>query len=202
MCSRHTILQLEFPPEHPSHWVLHWKRKDAFLVHAAHLGRLVSLNHIPYSMPLVEVARRVVTSLEAEPVQSSFLAPEVPNGPVVQALVVWNRGISGLPRGPSTLNEHVSSGNDTAGLLVTGGSRYSGQLAGNRAEMYDAGGEQAYILQLCKSCHLTNLVLHYSYTLVSPNKQDNQQSARCNSSTRSSKSPLQRCSLTPELHNQ
>ena len=30
-----TILQIEFPPEYPSHWVLHWKHKDAFLIHTA-----------------------------------------------------------------------------------------------------------------------------------------------------------------------
>ena len=70
-----TILQIEFPPEYPSHWVLHWKHKDAFLIHTAWLGHLVFLHDIPYSMPLVEVARRVVASLEAGPVQSSFLTP-------------------------------------------------------------------------------------------------------------------------------
>ena len=77
-------------------------------------------------MPLIEAARRVVAALEAGPVRSSFLAPEVPNGPVVQALVVRNRGISSSPGGPSTLTEHVIMGDDTADLLVTGGSRYSG----------------------------------------------------------------------------
>ena len=85
-----TILQIEFPLEYPSHWVLHWKHKDAFLIHAAWLGHLGFLHDIPYSIPLVEVARRVVASLEAGPVWSSFLTPEVPNGPVVQALVIQN----------------------------------------------------------------------------------------------------------------
>jgi hypothetical protein len=196
-----TTLQQEFPPEHPPHWVLHRKRKDAFLVHAANLGRLVLLRDIPYTMPLVEVARRVVTSLEAEPVRSSFLAPEVPNGPVVQALVVRNRGISRSHGGPSTLAEHIISGDDTADLLVTGGSHYSGQLAGNRAEMYDSVGQHAYILRLCKSRYLTSSVGYCSYALISPNQPDNQQPTRQRSSIRSSRSPLQRYSLTPELHN-
>ena len=194
-------LQIEFPPEHPSHWVLHRKRKDAFLVHAARLGRLVSLHDIPYNMPLVEAARRAVASLEAGPVRSSFLTPEVPNGPVVQALVVRNRGISSSCGGPSALTEHIITGDDTADLLVAGGSRYGGQLAGNRAEMYDAGDQHAYILRLCKSRRLPNSVHHFQYTLISPDKQDNQQSTGHNSSTGSSKSPLWWCSLAPELHN-